>query len=66
MGEEKKRILKVKDLIIHADNVQIIRQHPKHDHHHQVESSESSESHRRGSWDWFWGHRNTPKHDDSH
>ena len=64
MREENKKIIKVKDLTIYADNVQIIKQ--RHGHDHPVESSESSESHRRGSWDWFWGNRRTARHDENH
>ena len=55
MEERKNRVIRVKDLVIHAENVQIVKQ--EKDHHHKEDNRGSEEHHRGGPWDWIWGGR---------
>ncbi|MBY0123754.1 hypothetical protein [Bacillus sp. S/N-304-OC-R1] len=63
--EERKKKIRVKDLVIYADNVQIINQDRHHGHghehgheheheHRENQNQDINEPNRRGPWDWFW------------
>lgn len=64
MEERKNKVIKVKELVIHADEVRIINQQAEHESTKDVEQN-SNESNRRGPWDLFWGIRNESKQEES-
>lgn len=62
MEERKKKRIRVKDLVIYADNVQIVHRERGHEHKHEHEHREEispaeNEQNRRGPWDWIMGGR---------
>lgn len=68
--EKKEKILRVQNLVIHADNVEIIQERDKkhkdhHDHigHEQHKEHEHSNS-RRNVWSSFWGRPGISGNDD--
>ncbi|WP_428911773.1 hypothetical protein [Niallia sp. Krafla_26] len=53
--EDEKRVIKVKDLVIHADTVKIINKHTRHES--DIEHGTNRRGPWRGPWDMFWGFR---------
>jgi len=62
--ERKNKIIKVKELVIHADEVHIINQQAGHESTKDIEQ-DSNESNRRGPWDFFWGNRDESKQEEN-
>lgn len=56
--ERKKKHIRVKDLVIYADHVQIVNREKGHEHEHREDISPAeNEQNRRGPWDWILGGR---------
>lgn len=67
MEEEKEKVIRVKKLVIHADEVHIINNHGGYASHPENESAVNrGREPWRGPWDMFWGYREEPitKEDD--
>jgi hypothetical protein len=62
--ERKNKIVKVKELVIHADEVHIINQQAGHKSTKDIEQG-SNESNRRDPWGSFWGSRDESKQEES-
>jgi hypothetical protein len=62
--ERKNKVIKVKELVIHADEVRIINQQAEHESTKDIEQN-SNESNRRDPWGSFWGFRNESKQEES-
>lgn len=70
MEERKNKVIRVRDLVIHADNVKVITHGHGHDHdhghgrdhdhghkHREDSNRGPNEQDRRGQrdpWNWFW------------
>ena len=64
MEERKNKIIKVKELVIHADEVHIINQQAGHESTKDIEQG-SNESNRRRSVGTFLGPRGESKQEES-
>ncbi len=53
MSKKKDKVVHVDKLIVHAKNVEIIRDHDRH-HHDDKKKRETHEG-RRDPWEFLWG-----------
>ena len=52
---KKKKVLHVDNLIIHANNVEIIQENQDRNHQGEPQGEVQAEQVRRHPWDLFWG-----------